>query len=355
MKYLALAMTLLCSNANANAGFFYFSGYNLAPYSESYTEQALNVSASTKQPVIIYSNMDRQRYPHQQQMDYNQELYRKAADKGAEVWMQLRMFDNGQRTSSADHNALSLMNDPNSRMLIEEMVDQYSAYFPDTCKIILFEEAGIYHSPQGGADFWAGGNRFYEGVTPPQNDRFDSVFIYRFTKLYQYVSQIVRERSNCELGFHIGHTPVYREYKGKRVINHIADNLGSDIDFIAYDLYALGSPSYASYEGKMRDRIPTLAAIAPVYYINQMHTMNNFGHGGGKTPSAKQLIDSTMLAYELGAAKVGWYGKNARATHLAYTESDPTERALQANNEAQTMVLESSPVRFGFALSLTAE
>lgn len=326
-------------------GFFYVSAYNLAPYSDEYVEEVFKLSAQTGQPGIVYSNLNRDRYPHEQQLYYNRMLYNQAVSDGADVWMQLRLFDNGLGRDGSLYNARQLVKHPKRVLpILNDVIDLYSNKFED-CKIILFEEAGIYHSPQGGGDFWAGGNKNYTGGRPVPAANWDRLFAYRFTEAFNYLADHIRERTHCDVGYHIGHTALYREYGGMRVIEHIAS--ATDPNFIVYDLYPSASPDYQSYANKLSDRIPVLAEIAPTYYLNQMHTMNNFAHGGGQTPSAGQMRESVALAYSLGAERVGWYTKNAQSTvNMA--------EAFNPNTQAQKTALESSRDRFLFALGLTA-
>lgn len=340
-------LSLMCSTVQAEVdGFFYASAYNLAPYSKEYVDEVFNIAAKTNHAAIIYSNINRPRYPHDSQISYNEILYSKAKEAGASVWLQLRFFDNSL-LGDGDITPVPLFWRKQELFYsyLDEIIETYSKQNFDSCRIILFEEAGMYHSPQGGADFWAGGNKHYEGEKLKPSTLFDRIFEYRFIKAYNLVVSRIRTLTDCEVGFHIGHSATYRNIGGVTSIERIIDKV--DADFIFYDLYPSASPDFDSYSRKLVDRISRMSKLSPVYYVNQMHTMNNFGHGLGKTPTSETMTESTRLAYESGASLVGWYGKNAAVTQNI-------EDALDPNTQGQMTVLESSRDRFFYALGITS-
>jgi len=320
-----------------------FSAYNLGPYSTYYEDTAMDALVQTDHSGIVYATINAAHISFNEP-SYNQSLYNKANNVGANLWLQLRVYDNG-----FGFNSLNLIQaNPWARNqflpLFDAAVTQYASAFTGDCKIILFEEAGIYHQPWTGGEFWAGGNQNYTGAKLSPAELWDRVFVYRFSKLFNQLYARIKTLSNCDVGFHIGHAALYREYGGKTVMEHIFDQISTD--FVMYDLYPMASTSYASFEQKLIDRITLLAQYTDVYYLNQMHTMNYFQNGGARAPSGKIMRDSTELAYALGAADVGWYGKNALSAQNGI--------AFDPNAVGQTTVLESSPHRYFYALGLTS-
>jgi len=129
-------------------------------------------------------------------------------------------------------------------------------------------------------------------------------------------------------------------------------------DFTLYDLYEKVSRTDADFREKLVTRVKLLKELGqPVYYLAQLHTTNNFGAGGGRTLSAKQIEDIYQLARELGVDGFGYYSKNAVPTACTATASakgcDPEEDGsrLDPNTTAQNMVWQSSPKRWEFGLS----
>jgi len=337
-------ISMMLISVPATAGFVMFSAYNLGPYSTYYEDTVMDALVQTEHSGIVYATIQA---PHItfNETAYNQSLYNKANSYGANLWLQLRLYDNGFGFNSKN----LIQANPWARNqlfpVFDAAVTQYASSFSSgDCKIILFEEAGIYHQLWTGGEFWAGGNQYYTGVKLSVSTDWDKIFVYRFATLFNQLYARIKTLTGCDVGFHIGHAALYRGYNGKTVIEHIFDQITTD--FVLYDLYPMASPSYASYEQKMTERIPLLAQYTDVYYLNQMHTMNNFQNGGGRAPSAEIMRDSTDLAFQLGAKDVGWYGKNAQAAQNSI--------AFDPNSIAQETVLESSPYRYFYALGLTS-
>jgi len=331
-RYLVAALLFIASPV-FGSGFMMYDAYKLEPgFSSEYKHAAMQKMAANDTAAIVYVTLG-----YDDRLGLVTDALEHAAIYGTDVWLQIRAYDNAWGFNSRQlPKAKGKLTDT-----LKPILDVYSKLQED-CKIILFEEAGIYHSPIGGGKFWADGNRHYAGERLRASSLWDSVFIYRFNRVFDTIKNVIRTQiPDCEVGWHIGHAATYREYKNKRVIEHLTVP-----DFIMYDLYPKVSPTYASFQSKLIDRIPALAAIAPVYYLNQLHTTNYFAHGGGRTPSFDILHNSMSLARQLGAHDLGWYTKNARAT------INFSENPFDPNTRAQTTVLDSSPTRYSEGLRI---
>ncbi|OED38472.1 hypothetical protein AB833_19425 [Chromatiales bacterium (ex Bugula neritina AB1)] len=331
----------LCDSAVIR-NFAMYDAYNLeSTYSDTYKNGAMADMAEHNHAAIVYATVG-DGPESTQRLNYIDNAMQVAQVHGTEVWLQMRLYDN-----EFGWNALALSNSTNRlRNSIHDIVDLYQSYQPQRCKIILFEEASIYHSPQGGGEFWGSGNQNYPN--PPQtlsiSSLWNNVFVFRFNKLWDTVTGYIKEVApDCELGWHIGHAPTYLQVNGEPLVNSLRVP-----DFTFYDLYPMVSPTYESFEEKLIDRIPLLNSIAPVHYLGQLHTTNFFQHGGGRTPSLQVMIESQRLAHELGAAGLGWYTKNAQNTQ------NLTENPFDPNDTPQTTVRDSSPLRYATGLDITS-
>jgi hypothetical protein len=68
-----------------------------------------------------------------------------------------------------------------ARAAVARDVQLYDRYFHQRCVVIVFEEAGIYHAPEGGGTFWSSSP---ERLRRP-NYRDDNIFGERFEALFR--------------------------------------------------------------------------------------------------------------------------------------------------------------------------
>jgi len=81
-----------------------------------------------------------------------------------------------------------------------------------------------------------------------------------------------------------------------------------------------------------------------VMHLAQVHTMNSFQHGGGKTPSRQEIDRIVQLDEQLSVSGIGFYTKNALPTE------DFSNDPMSPNSVGQSMAYESSRDRWDYGL-----
>lgn len=168
----------------------------------------------------------------------------------------------------------------------------------------------------------------------------------------------------CSVGMHIGHAPLYmakpvvagtpgnetysfpsggttcqtnRVEGFEAIIDRMetidANSSIADLmpDFIIYDNYFKSAKTYEQFEDDLRDRSACLDEATSgqnidVLFLAQLHTMNNFRYGRGRTPSKLQIQKNRYLAEELFDG-LGYYTKDS--DHFAFNSNTPDQGGLQ--------------------------
>ncbi len=338
--------------------FMMISAWHLAPYSESYLDHALRDIAKAGAAGIVYATSGElteffaRKGLSVGETAYNTMIYRMAARRGARLWLQLRVYANrvpdpasGKRRN---FTAREILRDRGKRQsFLREARREFSAYnrfFRDACRVILFEEAGIYHSPGGGGRFWSSRARRLRKRTV----RADRMFASRMARMTRLLKRmILRVNPSCKVGIHLGHSafldlPVLTEWM------RWLERKGARPDFIFYDFYLKSQKDFASYERKLSRRADYVKNVLklPFLHLAQLHTMNAFQHGGGLTPSKAELDAIAALDDRLCVDGMGFYTKNALPTQNR--ENAP----LAPNTRGQGAVLETSKERWDYGLRL---
>jgi hypothetical protein len=302
--------------------------------------------------------------------DYNKALFRSARKKGANLWLQLRYYDNQVELGKGPRNltAPSIIGKPDIQAaFVAAAMDTVAVYqdaYPKTCTIILGEEETIYHSERGGGLFWAGENLWNESLKKDdslkESKALDKVFADRFAAINQILIARIRQAyPSCRIGVHIGHAALYRTINNRSVYQVILEKM-PPLDFTFYDLYEKISKTDADFVTKLEERIKLLKQLGQtVYYLAQIHTTNNFGHGGGRAPSKEEINMTFCHAKDLGVIGFGYYTKNAVPTRICTVaggectteDLDP----LDPNSTGQEMVYQNSLVRWKYGLSKLSE
>lgn len=306
---------------------------------------------------------------------YNRDLFMLARERKADLWLQLRYYDDwvsAAGSAPANLTAPQVLSDPAiERAFMQSAmaaVRVYAEAFPGACVVILGEEETMYHSMEGGGLFWAGKEvwnhsaKLGGGQYLQRRTVLDELFVANFTGINRLlIGQIKRAHPGCRVGIHIGHAPLYQKIGDRPVYEVILQKLGPlSPDFTFYDLYDKISKTEGDFRSKLTDRVRLLRALGqPVYYLAQLHTTNDFGAGGGRTPSAEQIDETFHLAEQLGVEGFGYYTKNAVPTMCMKSNASTAEGCnaredlapLDPNVTAQNMVWESSPQRWEYGLS----
>ena len=335
--------------------FTMLSAYRLEPYSEIYLTNALSDMARHKVAGIVYTALGQitgflqAKGSNDDEISYNRTLYRMAREAGAGIWLQLRAFGNrltlpdaGVRTLTAEE----ILTQPAARSAFRQQVGrEFAAYnesFAGNCVVIVFEEAGIYHRPDGGGRFWSS--------MPEQIRRrtahYDHVFAERMAGLFGIVRREIKSQNpGCRVGVHLGHSTFIHPEPLENAIAGLR-KAGEAPDFVFYDFYLKAQRSWEDYAAKLTERksIITERLRLPAMHLAQLHTMNAFQHGGGRTPSRAELDDMVELSRSLAFAGYGYYTKNALPTRNV--SNDP----MAPNQKGQSTVYESSRDRWDYGM-----
>jgi len=338
-----------------DARFMMVSAYHLEPYSQDYLENVLSDLARHHASGIVYSTLGstsavlKAKGVPLDEGGLNRSIFQRAHDYGADIWLQMRVYDNKMSIGGVEprnYTSEELLNAPGGKEAFAEGVKQefltYNQYFKTNCVVIMFEEAGIYHSAAGGGTFWSSQDRHIQR----QSRDLDETFASRFAGLFQVAKQTIRTiNPTCKVGVHLGHSafndqPVLEEWIGRLARAQVAP------DFIFYDFYLKSQPDFQTYAARLEDRAHfiTQTLRLPAMHLAQLHTMNNFQHGLGATPSRSELDAIVDLDRRLGFKGIGFYTKNAVPT--VRFDNDP----MGPNTVGQATVYESSKDRWDYGL-----
>ncbi len=331
--------------------FMMFSSYNLEPYSDKYIKNIISNLSRNNITGILYSSVGEisSKLGSDENL-LNRKIFSKAQNAGADMWLQIRVYANNINVDGEMKTATAqeILEDKEVRHAFRDRIKKevyaYQKYFPDTCKIIAFEEAGIYHKSQGGGHFWSSpqGIPHDLGVRPP-NDQYDTVFATRLSKIFDLIHTYAKSvNPNCEVGMHLGHSVFINSTPLKERMSWLASQ-GSYPDFMFYDLYEKASSSYTAYEKKLTQRREIMKSFGiPAYHLAQLHTMNDFQNGKGRTPSKADIDNYVALSEQLNFNGIGFYTKNA----LPSENSD----GFVVNKRGQRPVYESSKDRWDYGI-----
>lgn len=333
------------------------SAYNLEPYTDTYKSNVLAELARNNTAGIIYSTVGEiSEKLGEDEIDFNTRVYQEAKETDAPLWLQMRVYANEISIpgESGKHNvSASEILDKDSNVIRKALRDRvkkeftaYNKYFADECRVIVFEEAGIYHSPQGGGTFWSDP----EPVISKPTEEYDYMFANRMVRLFHLLNYYIKTiNPDCEVGMHLGHSVLINEDVLVERMNWL-EGKGYLPDFIFYDLYVDVQPDYSSYSKKLTERKKVMDGLGiPSMHLSQLHTTNAFQKGMGRTPSKSDIDDSIKLDDSLGFDGVGYYTKNALAT------INFDEEPFYPNEKAQRTVYESSKNRWDYAMRLLLE
>jgi hypothetical protein len=335
--------------------FMMVSAYHLEPYSEAYLNNVLADLGRHGIAGVVYGSLGEiSAYLHAQgsnedEIGLNRHIFDLARRYGAKIWLQERVYGNQLRVGAApprNYTADEILGDAQVRRAFQDRlraeVQAYNDYFTDSCRVVMFEEAGIYHSAQGGGAFWSS-----ETDRPARaDDRHDRMFAQRMSGLFAVGKHEIKALNpHCEVGMHLGHSM----FNNAPVLRETFDEMqrsNSRPDFIYYDLYLKAQPDFARYAAKLSERASLIIKDLrlPSFHMAQLHTMNNFQHGLGGTPSQGELDRMVQLDLQLGFSGIGFYGKNGAAT--AVFENGP----LAPNARGQATVYESSRDRWDYGV-----
>ncbi len=394
-RRISTAAVLVCAALYAADGgdrqaYVMISGWGLYPEPNSTTDRASStlrtaLAAIAKNHIsgIIYGTLGvppriREKAGLRDDFDpnaYNEAVFALAKERKANLWMQLRYYDDWVSAGGAPPAHLTapqILSDASAEKAFTQSamaaIRAYAKAYPDACTVILGEEETIYHSKDGGGLFWTGqkvwdqSTKLSGGQYLEHSEALDQVFVTNFTGIHQLLIRLIKsEFPGCRVGIHIGHAPLYQKIGDEPVYAVILQKLRPlHPDFTFYDLYSKVSRNGAEFRAKLSDRVRLLKGLGqPVYYLAQLHTTNNFGAGGGRTPSAGQLDETFDLAKRLGVEGFGYYAKNAvptictgaKAVAAAGCSATEDMDPLDPNVTAQNMVWESSPRRWEYGLS----
>lgn len=311
--------------ARSIARYMMVSAWHLEPYSDAYLDNVLSDLARHRTAGIVYGTLGattvflRQQGAGIDEATLNESIYRKAQRSGADLWLQLRIYDNQlmvDGASARNVTAEEIMANPAAgaayREALARDVQLYDRYFRQRCVVIVFEEAGIYHAPEGGGTFWSSSP---ERLRRP-NYRDDNIFGERLESLFREAYRTIKSvNPACSVGMHLGHSAV----EDQPVLAAWFDRLAADNarpDFVFYDFYFQAQPDFERYTRKLTERLGFITGTLRqrVMHLAQLHTMNAFQHGGGRTPSREEIDRVVQLDEQLGVSGLGFYTKNALPT-----------------------------------------
>lgn len=362
------------TEATGQEVYMMFSAYKIVPYSAGYVENVLAAFGRTGITGVIYSSVGgvsghlEERWPKEagpapDEVAYNTEIYGQARELGAKLWLQVPEYYNRVAVDGAPRlvTAHDILNDAKAREAfrneLAREVQAYSDFAGKDARVIVFEEAGIYHSPQGGGIFWATPEPVPATTRTRPNAFYDGLFADNMKRVFAHIHGWVREvNPDAQVGMHLGHQAV-EDGKGLKKAVAWLEGRGARPDFIFYDLY-LGAQSprgdrWENYRAKLATRRANIAALdrerpIPALHLGQLHTMNNFQNGRGYTPTREELDKTVALdgAEGLNFEGVGYYTKNALPT-----DPEVSPNAYEPNVRGATTAAESSTDRWDYGLT----
>jgi len=317
---------------------------------------------------------------------YNQQLFAQAKSEHANLWLQLRYYDNWVTVGNTKVNltAPDIVNSATNQAIFVKAamaaVAVYAKAYPSACTIILGEEETIYHAQYGSGLFWAGPALWASsakfGVNPQylvQSTTLDQLFASEYVSITKILMTAIRAQfPGCRIGLHIGDAALYNNIYGVPSYQNIIAQLPS-FDFTFFDLYTKISQNDATYNNTLTARISLLKQLnQTVYYLAQLHT-SHVGNGVGRTPSAAEIDTGLASANALGINGFGYYTKNPGPTictqatiaqgywqdpnnplnQVATSNCNPLEdlNPEDPNTASEQMVWQSSPLRWQHGLA----
>jgi hypothetical protein len=356
-----------------------FSSYKIVPYSQGYVDNALATLGRTGIPGIIYtavggvsdhleSRWPKHAGPAPDEVAYNTSIYEQAKTLNAKLWLQIPEYYNQVEVDGSRRNITAaeiLSSDPGneSREAFKRQLQRefraYSAFAGRDARVIVFEEAGIYHSAQGGGRFWASPHAIPSTTRPVTrpNAFYNALFAENMKGVFHKIHAWLREVDPLvEIGMHLGHQAIEDVEDLKPAIEWLTARK-SRSDFIFYDLY-LGPQSprgdrWENYRQKLTARRHNISELdrqhpLPALHLGQLHTTNDFQNGRGYTPTRKEL-DATIALDGRDALNfdgIGYYTKNALPTDPAVSPD-----AYDPNSRGATTVEESSTDRWDYGIT----
>ena len=334
------------------------SAYNLEPYSDAYLDNVLADLARHGAAGVVYTDLGQSsaglkaRGYTKGAVALNRGIFQRAKTAGASIWLQMRVYGNQLQVAGGpprNVTAEEILSSPAAADAFKDRVRQeFSAYndaFAGACRVILFEEAGIYHSADSGGLFWSSSR---QALGKP-SQAWDQMFADRMTRIFAMAAGTIKAiNPNCQVGAHLGHSTVNDEPVLAAALSRMN---GPKPDFIFYDFYEKSQKSYDNFARLLdrRARFIQQDLGENAIYLAQLHTMNDFQNGGGRTPSREELDLTMNLAKRLGFVAIGYYSKNALPT--ADYSNDP----MDPNAVGQATVYESSKDRWDYGLLQVSE
>lgn len=333
------------------------SAYHLEPYSEAYLDNVLADLARQQISGIVYTALGEiskflreKKGLDMDEMALNRRIFSQARRAGADIWLQMRVYANdlqiegeAPRTLTAEEILVSPAADRAFRARVREEFRAYNDFYKNACTVVVFEEAGIYHPPEGGGFFWSSLNTSVGRQTPFWNRIFAERMAGIFEKAQKEIKSI---NPNCSVGMHLGHSVfIFNPSFLEQAIDGLKAK-GAKPDFIFYDFYLESQPDFDAYASKLADRARfiTQTLRLPAYHLAQLHTMWNFHGAQGKTPSREEIDRIVELSSSLGYSGMGFYSLNASKT--LHFENDP----FDPNTRWRSTVYESSKDRWDYGM-----
>jgi len=356
-----------------------FSSYKIVPCSQGYVDNTLATLGRTGITGIIYSAVGgvsehlesrwpKDASPAPDEVAYNTAIYEQAKSLGAKLWLQIPEYYNQVEIASSKRNitAAEILSDdfPNDardafQRQLQREFRAYSAFAGRDARVIVFEEAGIYHSAQGGGRFWASPHvvpSTTRPVTRP-NAFYNALFAENMKGVFHKIHSWLREIDpHVEVGMHLGHQAIEDVEDLKPAIEWLTEQK-SRPDFIFYDMY-LGPQSprgdrWENYRKKLTTRRQNISALDQQHplralHLGQLHTTNDFQNGRGYTPTREELDKTIALdgPDSLNFDGIGYYTKNALPT-----DPEVSPDAYDPNSWGATTAEESSTDRWDYGIA----
>lgn len=223
----------------------------------------------------------------------------------------------------------ALREDISSR--IRDIVQLYTAHISETqCRIIVFDDDSHYYSQLEGGVFWLGASFTkvaQKDPTPPMDGRWplvfapysyqhDLLFQKHVAGLYSAIAQIIRSTApSCEIVLFINAHIGLRTVNGTSIIGRILGDIPKELhpDALMLRLYSKSYATQKEYEKKLGELVAKYRALPAtvdlkLYLLAQLHTTNEQGLGGGRTPSLAQLHSTIATAQKIKIDGFGYYG-----------------------------------------------
>jgi hypothetical protein len=309
------------------------------------------------------------------ELAYNALIYSLAAKYKAPLWMQLRIFDNEltrpdatSLTPTRNYTAAEILanfegSGASFRSKVREIVTQYATQAPGECTIVVGEEETPYHERFGSGMFWAGRELFNARAgasastcadLPPEglatcaqigasraakylkniktDPTVNNLFAVNVAGIYNLIRNEIGSieastQQVCRVGFHVGHIPLEdaaatAQVNGDSPFIAATKQMTVKPDFVFYDLYLKASATRAIHYAKLQERTEYLRSHGlEMLYLAQLHSMNNFQNGLGRTPSDDQIQEMSERSRGLGHAGFGFYTKQVLPTFCGYRKT----------------------------------